>query len=131
MRASSSEALDINSLHSVLTPRASLRRSNSTKRAYEGLFFIKVARLFVILIFASLIDGITLNPNYVETSTNAPEYTAQTFTVSAINTSSYTNSKTNDWKLYTFYIKSNVHFDSELNLEIWLEIGRASCRERV
>lgn len=58
----------------------------------------------------------TKNPNYYPNST----YEAKTFTISDINTSDYSNSKTENWKMYSFYIQGNPYFDSEVNLELWL-----------
>ena len=62
-----------------------------------------------------LSDG-TTNPNYYKDS----KYEAQTFTISDISTNDYTNSKTGNWKQYSFYIKGSSYFDSEVNLELWL-----------
>ncbi|MGN1212674.1 MAG: hypothetical protein ACI4TZ_01410 [Christensenellales bacterium] len=63
-----------------------------------------------------LSDGVTKNPNYYANST----YEAQTFNIDSISTAGYTNDKTDDWKLYTFYIKGSPYLNSELSIEIWL-----------
>ncbi len=62
-----------------------------------------------------LSDG-TPNPNFYANSS----YKAQTFTISSINSSDYTNEITNDWKTYSFYIKGNNLIDTEMNLELML-----------
>jgi len=62
-----------------------------------------------------LSDG-TQNPYYYKNSS----YEAQTFTISGINTSSYSNSYTNNWQEYSFYIKGSSLIDTEMNLELWL-----------
>lgn len=69
-----------------------------------------------------LSDG-SENPNYYPNST----YEAKTFTISSISTKDYTNSKTENWKQYSFYIKGNPYFASELSLEIWLGTADADA----
>ena len=54
------------------------------------------------------------NPNYYANSS----YEEKSFEISSISTSSYTNSYTNDWQSYSFFIKSNSLIDEEANLEI-------------
>lgn len=56
------------------------------------------------------------NPNYYANSS----YESQTFTISDISTSSYSNEYTNGWKEYSFYVQGNSLIDTEMNLEFWL-----------
>ena len=47
-------------------------------------------------------------------------YEEQTFTISNISTSSYSNNYTNGWKEYSFYIKGSPFVDTQMKLEFWL-----------
>lgn len=64
---------------------------------------------------AFLSDG-SSNPNYNPNS----QYEAQTYTIKDIKTNDYQNSKTGDWKEYSFYIKGSAYLNSEVTIEIWL-----------
>jgi hypothetical protein len=71
-----------------------------------------------------LSDGVTKNPYYYKNSS----YEAQTFTISSISTSGYSNEATNNWKEYSFYIKGNSLINTEVNLELWLGTSETSAK---
>ena len=66
----------------------------------------------------------TDNPLYYANSS----YKEQTFSITSITTSGYSNSLTNDWKTYTFYIQGNNLIDTEVNLELWLGTESANAK---
>lgn len=125
-------ALVINNLESGYVGYKSSYFTVKSKKLYKLSFLVKTGTLengaTVKLVERNpytnqkLSDGITDNPYYYNNSS----YESQTFTINNISTSSYSNSYTNNWQEYSFYIKGSSLIDTEMNLELWLGTESAS-----